>query len=172
MAHSRPDMDDAEFNKKCRQFLEGLIDNWKDTLEDEAKQEHLCRPSAYDASDVAEGALEDIKEAAVLLGRPPWSGKRDDEGDPICFLNYYECSECGHEWQDAYSCQVDDECPECGAGGMSPVKTEDLDEDGNVADGENAEKQEGRSVEDGNPPIEDQYVQFVGDRGTTVEQAN
>jgi DNA-directed RNA polymerase subunit RPC12/RpoP len=142
MAKIRPDMDDAEFNKKCRQFLEQLIDAWQEPLEDEAKQEHLGSPSTYDASDVAEGVLEDLKEAAVLLGRGPWTGERDDEGYPIRFRNHYECAECGIEWTDDYTGEVDDDCPECGARHMSPVKTEDLDEDGNVVDGADAGKQE------------------------------
>jgi len=41
------------------------------------------------------------------------------------YLNHYECYECGYEWEDAYDCSVDDECPDCGASGVSPHTTED-----------------------------------------------
>lgn len=41
------------------------------------------------------------------------------------YLNHYECYECGYEWEDAYDCSVDDDCPDCGASSVSPHKTED-----------------------------------------------
>jgi len=41
------------------------------------------------------------------------------------FINYYECAECGYEWEDEYECEVDDDCSDCGARHMSPVRTED-----------------------------------------------
>lgn len=134
MPKSRPALNDAAFNLKCRQFLESLIDNWEDDLEEEAKADATNSPSSYDPSEVAEQALEEITEAAVLLGRGPWKGQRDDDGDPLRYLNHYQCDGCGHEWADVYSCAVDDDCPECGGRHMSPVKTEDLDEEGNVVE--------------------------------------
>ena len=39
--------------------------------------------------------------------------------------NYYHCAECGREWTDVWSAQCDDDCPHCGAGHMSPYKSED-----------------------------------------------
>lgn len=27
---------------------------------------------------------------------------------------YYECPECGHDWNDRWCSAVDDECPKCG----------------------------------------------------------
>lgn len=42
------------------------------------------------------------------------------------FRNQYECYRCDEKWQDEWSCQVDDECPTCGARHASPVKSEDL----------------------------------------------
>ena len=30
------------------------------------------------------------------------------------FLNRYQCTRCDVEWEDEYSCMVDDECPQCG----------------------------------------------------------
>ena len=32
----------------------------------------------------------------------------------MVFRNYYECPHCKSEWSDDWSCQVDDDCPECG----------------------------------------------------------
>ena len=37
-----------------------------------------------------------------------------ETGEVEVFRNWYECSECGHEWEDVWSCACDDSCPECG----------------------------------------------------------
>lgn len=50
----------------------------------------------------------------------------EDEDPPYAFLNYYHCDRCGHEWTDEWSCQCDDDCPECGARHMTPYKSDDL----------------------------------------------
>ena len=51
------------------------------------------------------------------------------------YLNHYECYECGYEWEDAYNCSVDDECPDCGVSSVSPHTTEDHpDFDGVISD--------------------------------------
>ncbi len=42
------------------------------------------------------------------------------------FVNHYECAECNETWADEWSCMCDDECPECGARNMSPIKSDDL----------------------------------------------
>ena len=42
------------------------------------------------------------------------------------FRNEYQCYRCEYEWEDEWSCQCDDECPECGARHASPVESEDL----------------------------------------------
>nr|ADY58568.1 hypothetical protein Plabr_0947 [Rubinisphaera brasiliensis DSM 5305] len=42
------------------------------------------------------------------------------------FLNHYTCFRCGEHWTDVWGCQVDDECPHCGARHCSPVESEDL----------------------------------------------
>jgi len=42
-----------------------------------------------------------------------WLGPVDTDGRPCRFLNHYECSECGTEWSDQWSCQCNDECPKC-----------------------------------------------------------
>lgn len=30
------------------------------------------------------------------------------------FKNYYECTNCGHEWSDTYISLCEDNCPNCG----------------------------------------------------------
>ncbi len=39
------------------------------------------------------------------------------------FLKYYECSRCGAEWTDEWSCACNDRCPDCNA------ETEPYDDD-------------------------------------------
>ncbi|WP_444679581.1 hypothetical protein [Halomonas sp. E19] len=43
------------------------------------------------------------------------------------WLNHYECSECGNEWSDEWSCQCDDRCPACDTS-CSPIESDDLRE--------------------------------------------
>jgi hypothetical protein len=42
------------------------------------------------------------------------------------FRNEYQCYRCSCEWEDEWSAQCDDDCPECGARHASPVESEDL----------------------------------------------
>ena len=42
------------------------------------------------------------------------------------FRNFYHCDECGHDWEDEWSCMCDDDCPKCGARHWSPYKSEDI----------------------------------------------
>lgn len=51
------------------------------------------------------------------------ASEREPEG---WFRNYYRCERCGHEWADEWSCQCDDDCPECGLRHLSPYKSDDL----------------------------------------------
>ncbi len=44
------------------------------------------------------------------------------------YLNSYECERCSTEWEDEWSCEVDDECPACGAGDHCPSESIDLSE--------------------------------------------
>jgi DNA-directed RNA polymerase subunit RPC12/RpoP len=44
------------------------------------------------------------------------------------FRNYYRCARCGHEWTDEWSAMCDDDCPNCDARHMSPLKSEDAEE--------------------------------------------
>lgn len=45
------------------------------------------------------------------------------------FRNFYRCEKCGHEWNDLWECQADDDCPACGARHMSPFKSEDAEDE-------------------------------------------
>lgn len=47
----------------------------------------------------------------------------------MTFINYYQCYECGAKWQDEWDCQVDDDCPKCGARHCSPIFSEEEPED-------------------------------------------
>lgn len=42
------------------------------------------------------------------------------------FRNHYTCYQCGKHWTDVWDCQVDDDCPHCGARHCSPVESEEL----------------------------------------------
>lgn len=64
-----------------------------------------------------------------LIDGKIWTGETDHDGNPIIFRNHYHCPDCDIEWDDDYSCQVDDECPECGSD-YSPYESTDLDEEG------------------------------------------
>jgi hypothetical protein len=33
----------------------------------------------------------------------------------MLYRKFYKCSECGHEWEDAWDCLCNDRCPECNA---------------------------------------------------------
>jgi hypothetical protein len=39
----------------------------------------------------------------------------------------YRCADCGHEWQEEWSCACDSECPECGAGDNEARDWRDLE---------------------------------------------
>lgn len=41
------------------------------------------------------------------------------------FINYYRCPSCGHEWEDAWDCQVNDDCGSCGLRHIEPYESED-----------------------------------------------
>lgn len=45
------------------------------------------------------------------------------------FLNHYDSPRCGTHWTDSWSCQVDDDCPECGLWHISPTDSEDAEEE-------------------------------------------
>lgn len=38
----------------------------------------------------------------------------DSDGVPIVWMNTYYCESCELTWSDSWSCQCDDQCPDCG----------------------------------------------------------
>lgn len=42
------------------------------------------------------------------------------------YRNMYQCSACGAEWEDEWSCTCDDECPNCSDSDYTPIDSEDL----------------------------------------------
>lgn len=42
------------------------------------------------------------------------------------YLNCYDCPSCGHNWEDEYSCAVDEDCPSCGLRHISPVSSNEI----------------------------------------------
>lgn len=52
---------------------------------------------------------------------------RLEPGEPR-YLIRYRCTNCGHKWEDIWSCACDDECPECGTT-MEALDYERLDEE-------------------------------------------
>jgi hypothetical protein len=58
---------------------------------------------------------------------PPTSADQMDafKEDGAWFLNHYQC-DCGHAWDDEWSCTCDDECGECGAT-CSPHESEEIE---------------------------------------------
>ena len=39
----------------------------------------------------------------------------------------YRCPKCGHEWEDTWDSQCDDDCPECENRHISPYESEEAD---------------------------------------------
>lgn len=51
---------------------------------------------------------------ADLMGLPAFVWLTDDSsGNPCVWQNHYACDDCGTAWTDHWSCQCDDDCPEC-----------------------------------------------------------
>lgn len=48
---------------------------------------------------------------------------------PATYLNHYQCPSCDYEWTDEWTCQVDDDCPNCGKRHVSPYYSEDLEDE-------------------------------------------
>lgn len=42
-------------------------------------------------------------------------------------LNHYHCERCDVEWEDAWICACDDECPVCGDD-LSPYESTEIDQ--------------------------------------------
>jgi len=65
---------------------------------------------------------EDVHAAGSPAPEPSEEGENEDRNR---FINFYKCEECGHEWQDEWSCTCEDDCPECSARHMTPRTSED-----------------------------------------------
>ena len=51
---------------------------------------------------------------ADLFKLPEWQDlSEDSSGNPVVWVNSYQCSNCGHEWTDTWSSQCDDRCALC-----------------------------------------------------------
>lgn len=60
---------------------------------------------------------------ADLMRHPAFAAlDADTDGNPVVWRNLYDCADCNVTWGDDWSCQCDDDCPECGAS-YSPVKS-------------------------------------------------
>jgi len=56
----------------------------------------------------------------------PYPDVIGDRGEGQAILtNHYTCPECGTDWQDEWSCAVDDDCPNCGARHISPHESQE-----------------------------------------------
>ena len=51
----------------------------------------------------------------------------DDGEVKMVWRNFYKCPTCGHEWEDSWDCQCDDDCPECGERHISPYESEEIE---------------------------------------------
>ena len=49
-----------------------------------------------------------------------------DANVELNWRNFYRCPRCGHEWEDCWDCQCDDDCPNCGCRHISPYESEDI----------------------------------------------
>jgi hypothetical protein len=65
---------------------------------------------------------EKLKLEMALLGN---DGTFFEPESDARFLNHYRCSECGHEWEDEWSCACNDRCVECDAE-IEPYQSKDL----------------------------------------------
>jgi predicted nucleic acid-binding Zn-ribbon protein len=42
------------------------------------------------------------------------------------FRSFYRCPDCSHEWMNACSERISDDCPQCGCSAISPIETEEI----------------------------------------------
>lgn len=62
---------------------------------------------------------------ADLMAHPAFAGlATDTSGNPCPWENSYECPDCGATWHDEWSCQCDDECPNCGLSDIAPYRSD------------------------------------------------
>jgi len=51
----------------------------------------------------------------------------------MLYRKFYCCSECGHEWEDAWDCLCNDRCPECNVE-IEPYDWEEVEEEASSSD--------------------------------------
>lgn len=67
------------------------------------------------------------KDRAAMFDLPGFAAlglSRDTDGNPCVWRNHYRCDDCDTEWTEEWSCQCDDECPNCG----TAISPEDSDQ--------------------------------------------
>lgn len=70
--------------------------------------------------------LSPMRSRADMLDIPAIAKLGSDScGLPLAFHNTYSCDECGVEWEDEWSCEVDDDCPCCGSA-ITPSRSDRL----------------------------------------------
>ena len=82
----------------------------------------LNAPKAGEAVNPVPGVPGEVVDAEFPATDEP---KEGDE--PLTFRNYYRCPDCGHEWEDVWDGQPDDDCPSCHKRHISPYDSEDAE---------------------------------------------
>ena len=47
-----------------------------------------------------------------------------DDEEEVWYTNYYQCPNCGVQWDDRWTSMSDDTCPNCDCANISPYKSE------------------------------------------------
>ena len=89
---------------------------------DEAERDEAAKKLRIDDTNHENGIYKlDIDEqdsnwdSAVAVDSYSGVFFEEDEKDDYRYSNHYDCSECGHEWSDTWSCACNDKCPGCGS---------------------------------------------------------
>jgi DNA-directed RNA polymerase subunit RPC12/RpoP len=102
-----------------------LMEHWRGFVENHAAAEQRraldAEQARADAARVLCGeALPTVQAVAVPVEHIEAAPAPDDDDHPEGVTNSYTCYRCGHEWDDVWNCEVDDDCPECGARHCTP----------------------------------------------------
>lgn len=85
---------------------------------------------AFREKEIREGTnANDIDYIATELtpkGSPP-AQSAEPEHPEVIWRNHYTCYECGYDWEDQWTAQCDDDCPECGARHCEPHTSEKVE---------------------------------------------
>lgn len=91
-------------------------------------------------------------------------GPIDPSGEPLIWLNYYSHDECGTEWQDEWSCQCNNKCPECGAA-IGPYKSEEINQEFFVSVDRSKGLTKTNKIE---KPKEKSFEKYLDDQGDLI----